>query len=97
MKKRIEKGQRDGPKVPADDNKLQESRGGTLTENGQTVCANHNFRKKYLRQMETGKKLFIRFHELSKSDGDRETEIFCRHILEVFEEYEVDDRVEWKR
>ena len=40
--------------------------------------------------------MFIRLYELAKTEGDRETEEFCRYILEGFEEYNVNDHIDWK-
>ena len=91
------KGKREGVEIQADHIKPKDFGGKAVIENGQTLCATHNFRKKNLKQTETGKKLFIRLYELSRSDGDRATEDFCRHILEVFEEYKVNDHIEWER
>ena len=68
--------------------------GKTTIENGQTLCAAHNFRKQNLKQTETGKRMFIRLYELSDSVGDVEMRDFCRDILEVFEAHNVDDPVE---
>jgi hypothetical protein len=72
--------------------------GGKATiENGQTLSAQHNFRKKNYKQTETGKKVFIRLYELEKSMGDKETEKFCFQILEVFEKNGVNVHIEWKK
>lgn len=91
------KGQCDGVEIHADHIKPKDLGGRATIENGQTLCATHNFRKKNYKQTETGKKMFIRLYEFSKSEGDRETEEFCRYILEVFEEYKVNDHIDWKR
>lgn len=65
--------------------------------NGQTLCSIHNFRKKYYKQTETAKRMFIRLYELAKSMGDEETMRFCQEILETFERHRVNDHIEWKR
>ena len=45
------------------------SKGGTAElKNGQTLCSHHNNLKKNFKQTETGKKMFIRLYELSKSE-----------------------------
>jgi hypothetical protein len=90
------KGQRDGVEIHADHIKPKDLGGKATIENGQTLCATHNFRKKTYKQTETGKKMFIRLYELAKSEGDPEMENFCRQILEVFEEYDVNDHIGWK-
>ena len=91
------KGRRDGVEIHADHIKPKNLGGEATIENGQTLCAPHNFLKKNLKQTETGKKMFIRLYELAKYEGDPEMENFCRQILEVFEEYDVNDHIGWKR
>ena len=90
------KGERDGVEIQADHIKPKNLGGEATIENGQTLCATHNFRKKNLKQTETGKKMFIRLYELSESTGDHETRDFCRDILEVFEKHNMNDHVKWK-
>ena len=91
------KGRRDGVEIQADHIIPKDLGGKRTIENGQTLCATHNFRKKNLKQTETGKKMFIRLYELSESRGDHEMRDFCRNILEVFEEHNMNDHVRWKR
>ena len=91
------RGRAEGVEIHADHIKPKDLGGKAIVENGQTLCAMHNFRKKNLQQPETGKKMFIRLYELSKSEGCEDTVAFCRRILEVFEEYKVNDHIQWKR
>lgn len=91
------KGSPDGIEIQADHIKPKDLGGEARIENGQTLCATHNFRKKNLNQTETGKKMFIRLYELSDSVGDHEMRDFCRNVLEVFEEHSINDHVKWKR
>ncbi len=89
-------GRRDGVEIHAD-HIIPKDRGGAADiSNGQTLCAKHNFRKKNYKQTETGKKMFVHLYDLAKKVGDKETEAFCRSILETFEEYGVNDHIEWK-
>ena len=90
------KGRHDGIEIQADHIQPKDLDGKAIIENGQTLCATHNFRKKNLKQTETGKKMFIHLYELSESVGDREMRDFCRNILEVFEEHNINDHVKWK-
>ena len=90
------KGRHDGIEIQADHIQPKDLGGKAIIENGQTLCATHNFRKKNLKQTETGKKMFIHLYELSESVGDREMRDFCRNILEVFEEHNINDHVKWK-
>lgn len=91
------KGILDGVELQIDHIKPKDLGGEAILENGQTLCAQHNFKKKNYRQTETGKKMFIRLHDLARSIGDRETQNFCAEILEVFEKNNVNGHIEWKR
>ncbi len=72
--------------------------GGLATiENGQTLCSQHNFLKKNLKQTETGKKMFIRLYELSKKDNNQELIDFCETILQTFEDFKINGHIEWKK
>ena len=72
--------------------------GGKATiENGQTLCAEHNFKKKNYKQTETGKKMFIRLYELAKIQDDQELIKFCTEVLEVFEKNNVNGHIIWER
>jgi len=87
----------DGVELQVDHIKPKDLGGEATIENGQTLCAQHNFRKKNYKQTETGKKMFIRLYELSKAIGDTETQKFCADILEVFESNNVNGHIEWKK
>lgn len=91
------KGREDGVELQVDHIKPKDLGGKAIIENGQTLCATHNFRKKNLGQTETGKKMFIRLYELAKSIGDIETQKFCADILEVFDKHDVNGHIEWKK
>ncbi len=72
--------------------------GGKATiENGQTLCAQHNFLKKNFKQTETGKKMFIRLYELAKAENNSELIVFCTKILEVFEDSNINGHIVWKK
>ena len=91
------RGQRDGVEIHAD-HIIPKDRGGeSKIENGQTLCAPHNSRKKKLKETESGRQMFIELYQLSKLHGDNEMRDFCRKILEVFEKHNVNDYIEWKR
>ena len=72
---------------------------GTV-ENGQVLCAPHNFMKKNLSQTETGKKSFIRLLELVKATPDdpaaSQLEKFLVDVLNVYEKHQVDGHVSWE-
>jgi len=71
--------------------------GKSTVENGQTLCAQHNFIKKTMKQTETGKKMFIRLYELAKSEGNEELKKFCEDILETYERHNINGHIEWKK
>jgi len=91
------RGKPDGVEIQADHIKPKDLGGKAEISNGQTLCAQHNFKKKNYKQTETGKKMFIRLYELAKEKGDRETQAFCAQILEVFEKNNMNGHIIWKR
>ena len=91
------RGKEDGIELQVDHIKSKDLGGKATIENGQTLCAQHNFKKKNYKQTETGKKMFIRLYELAKNIGDVETQDFCAQILEVFEKNNINGHIEWKR
>jgi len=91
------KGRADGVELHVDHIKPKDLGGKATIANGQTLCAQHNFRKKNYGQTETGKKMFIHLYELAKQQGDAELLRFCTEILEVFERNGVNGHIEWKK
>ena len=91
------RGQKEGVEIHADHIRPKDLGGKATLENGQTLCGQHNFQKKNLKQTETGKKMFIRLYELSKASGDIALTKFCTQILEVFEKNGINGHIEWKR
>ncbi|OGO05178.1 MAG: HNH endonuclease [Chloroflexi bacterium RBG_13_56_8] len=91
------RGRQDGYEIHADHIVPKDLGGKAEISNGQTLCSIHNFRKKNYKQTETGKKMFIRLYELSKSLGDEETMRFCEEILETFTKHHINDHIEWDR
>ena len=83
--------------IQADHIKAKDLGGKGTLENGQTLCARHNFIKKNLGQTETSKKMFIRLYELTKSEGNNDLLKFCEEILDVFEKNGVNGHIEWKK
>lgn len=91
------RGPENGIEIQADHIKPKDLGGQATVENGQTLCAQHNFRKKNYGQTETGKKMFIRLYELAKAAGDAETQEFCAQILNVFEENGINGHIIWNK
>jgi hypothetical protein len=90
-------GRENGAELHVDHIKPKDMGGLATIENGQTLCSQHNFLKKNLKQTETGKKMFIRLYELSKKEGNLELQEFCIEILQTFEEFNINGHIEWKK
>lgn len=91
------RGIEEGVELQVDHIKPKDLGGKATIENGQTLCAQHNFQKKNLNQTETGKKMFIRLYELAKKEGYKELLDFCIQILEVYEKNNINGHIKWKR
>jgi len=91
------RGLKEGVELHVDHIKPKEFDGKAKIENGQTLCAQHNFMKKTLKQTETGKKMFIRLYELAKEENNQELLEFSKQILEVYERNKINCHIEWKR
>jgi len=91
------RGRREGVELHVDHIKPKYLGGKSNIENGQTLCAQHNFIKKTLKQTETGKKMFIRLYELARSEGNKELKSFCEDILETYEKHNVNGHIVWKK
>lgn len=90
-------GRQEGIELQVDHIKPKDRGGKAEILNGQTLCAEHNFRKKNYGQTESGKKMFIRLLELAKKEGDTKTVVFCEAILATFDEHDVNGHIEWKK
>ena len=91
------RGRQDGVEIHADHIIHKDKGGKAEISNGQTLCSEHNLRKKNYKQTETGKRMFIRLYDLAKAKGDNDLKRFCAEILEVFERNDVNGHIEWKR
>jgi len=91
------RGHADGVEIQADHIKPKELGGKAEIENGQTLCAQHNFRKKYYKQTETGKRMFIRLYELAKKKDDEKLIKFCKDVLEVYEKDDINGHIVWEK
>ncbi|MBI4896632.1 MAG: HNH endonuclease [Candidatus Aenigmarchaeota archaeon] len=91
------RGKVDGVEIHADHIKPKDLGGRATIENGQTLCAQHNFQKKNYKQTETGKKMFIHLYELAKACNDKKLLQFCKEVLEVYEKNNINGHIEWKK
>lgn len=91
------RGIEDGIELHVDHIKPKNLGGEATVENGQTLCAQHNFIKKHLKQTETGKKMFIRLYELAKKERNQELLAFASQILEVYERNKINSHIKWEK
>jgi hypothetical protein len=90
------KGRADGVELQVDHIRPRHLGGRSEVENGQTLCAQCNFRKKVYKQTETGKRMFIRLLRLAEKEGDQRMVEFCREVLGVYEKHGVNDHIRWE-
>jgi hypothetical protein len=91
------RGKKDGVELHIDHIKPKDFGGKAIIENGQTLCAQHNFIKKNLKQTETGKKMFIRLYELAKKEQNEELVSFCSDVLETYEKHAINGHILWNK
>lgn len=91
------KGKREGVELHVDHIIPKDKGGKAVVENGQTLCSQHNFLKKNLNQTETAKKMFIHLYELTKVKGETTLNEFSVDVLKVFEKYDINGHIDWKK
>lgn len=88
------RGPEDGITLAADHIKPKD-RGGTNTiENGQTLCYEHNLRKRNYSQTEAGKRYFIRMYKIALEHKDRKIIAFCQAVFDAYDEHDVDSHID---
>jgi len=90
-------GSKHGIELQVDHIKPKDQGGEATIENGETLCAKHNFQKKNYRQTESGKRFFIRLYEAAKINNDEQLKDFCSQILEVYEKNNVNGHIVWSK
>ncbi len=90
-------GKKEGVELHVDHIKPKDLGGEASIINGQTLCAQHNFIKKNLKQTEAGKKMFIRLYQLAKAEKNPALQDFCTDILQVYQKHGINGHIEWKR
>ena len=90
-------GKKEGVELHVDHIKPKDLGGKATLENGQTLCSQHNFLKKNLRQTETGKKMFIRMLESAKSANEKALIDFLEEVLELYEKHNINGHIVWKK
>lgn len=88
------RGPEDGVALAADHIKPKD-RGGTNTiDNGQTLCYEHNLRKRNYSQSEAGKRYFIRMYEIALEHQDEKMIAFCQAIFDVYDMHDIDRHID---
>jgi predicted restriction endonuclease len=91
------RGRENGVELQVDHIKPKDQGGKATIDNGETLCAQHNFQKKNYKQTESGKRFFIRLYELAKVNNDKQLQDFCCQILEVYEKNNVNGHIVWEK
>jgi len=91
------RGKENGVELHVDHIKPKDQGGRAIIENGETLCAQHNFQKKNYKQTESGKRFFIRLYEMAKSTDDMALKDFCAQILEVYDKNGVNGHIIWEK
>jgi predicted restriction endonuclease len=91
------RGTANGVELQVDHIKPKDQGGKATIENGETLCAQHNFLKKNFGQTEFGKLFFIHLYESAKKNNDKAMQNFVKQVLEVYEKNNVDGHIEWKK
>ena len=87
------KGKRDGIELHADHVKPRAMGGESTIDNGQTLCAAHNYMKKHHGQYAFAKKVFVNYLEQAKQSNQRKIIEFCKEILEIYDKYGIDSHI----
>lgn len=94
---RCGRGKPEGVELHIDHIKAKDNGGDASLENGQALCSRCNYIKKNTGHTESGKKMFIRLYELAKKDNNEELKKFTADLLQVFEQYDINGHIEWKK
>ncbi len=89
--------EKDGVELQVDHIKPKDQGGKATIDNGETLCAQHNFQKKNYKQTESGKRFFIRLYVTAKANNDQQLVDFCKQILEVYEKNNVNGHIIWEK
>lgn len=84
------RGKSEGVEIHADHIRPKDKGGKATLDNGQTLCAQHNFLKKNLGQTTLGKRYFIRLYNVAKKIKNKQLIAFCSEILDVFDRHGID-------
>lgn len=87
------RGKKDGVEIMVDHIKPKDLGGESAVENGETLCAQHNFIKKNYSQREAGKRFFAKMYETALRINDKEMIDFCNSIFDVYDKFNMDKQI----
>lgn len=87
------RGEEDGVSLAADHIKPKDKGGTNTIENGQTLCYEHNLRKRNYSQTEAGKRYFIRMYQIALKVQDKKMIAFCQSVFDVYDAHDVDQHI----
>lgn len=90
-------GPAEGVEIHVDHIRSPQHGGKSEIDNGETLCARHNYMKKKLGALESGKRFFISLYDTARKVNDKSTFDFCREVLEVYEKHRINGHVKWQK
>lgn len=84
------RGPKEGVELHIDHIKPKELGGEATIDNGQVLCAQHNFQKKTYGQVAFGKRMFTELLDKAIVSKDDNMEKFCCDILKLYYKYKID-------
>jgi hypothetical protein len=83
------RGPEDGVELHVDHVKPKDQGGQATLENGQTLCAQHNFQKKNYDDVEFGKRYFIGRLQQAHAVNDSNMIAFCSAVLALYDQFDI--------
>jgi hypothetical protein len=87
------RGETDGVELCADHIKPKDKSGDNTTDNGQTLCMEHNLMKKNYSQTEAGKKFFIKMYKQAIANADEKVVKFCKDVFDLYDKHGINGHI----
>lgn len=87
------RGIKEGVELQVDHRKPKELDGEATIDNGQVLCAQHNFQKKTYGQTEFGKRLFMKLKQSAITEKDENMIRFCDAVLDAYNKFNIDNQI----
>ncbi|MBU2597747.1 MAG: HNH endonuclease [Actinobacteria bacterium] len=84
---------KDGVELVVDHIKPKDRDGTNDSENGQTLCTEHNLMKKNYSQTEAGKRYFIKIYKKAVVENDERMINFCKCVFECYDRHEINGHI----